>query len=214
MKRNYSTLFGLLLIFAGVLMGLQQYNLLGGEWSDAIFVGLWALGALYFYDVYRRDQAQWWFGLVALVMAGMALSNALDLFIAPVGEAIGGAIFFGAIGTGFLLVYRRSQTNWWALIPAGVMFSLAAVTVVDELPLGSGFESGSVLFIGIGLTFLIISQLKVGKEDLSWAIYPAIPLLALGALVGFGEASAWNYVWPGLIILLGVYFLVNALRKA
>lgn len=213
MKRDYGTLFGILLILAGVLLGLQQYGYLRGEWSDAVFVGLWALGALFLYDLYRKNREQWWFGLAAFTLAGLAVTNALDLFFPPVGEALGGFIFLGAIGAGFIIVYRRNAINWWALIPAGVMFSLAVISVLDDLPMQLPFDSGSILFFGIGLTFLILSQMRVGEERLSWAIYPAIPLLILGVVVGFGQAASWNYIWPSVIIVLGVYFLIEALRS-
>jgi hypothetical protein len=213
MKRNYTTLLGILLVVAGVLLGLQQYGYLRGEWSDAVFTGLWALGALYLFDIYRQDRGQWWFGLAAFVLAGLAVASGLALFFPQLGGALGGFIFLGAIGAGFLIAYRRNPGNWWALIPAGVMISLALISVVDDLPIELPFESGSLLFFGMGLTFLALSQLRVGEERLTWAVYPAIPLLVLGFFVGFGEAASWNYIWPSLIILLGVYFLVDAVRR-
>ncbi len=213
MKRDYRTIFGLLLILAGVLVGLQQFNLLQGSWGDAVFVGLWALAALYFYDMYRKNENQWWFGLLTLIFGSMALGSGLDLVLPGIGDAIGGAIFLGAIGLGFLLVYWRFHGNWWALIPAGVMFTLAIIAIVDALPFEMPFESGALLFLGIGITFLVLSRIQVKGENLSWAIFPAVPLLLLGILIGFGTASSWNYVWPALIILFGVYFLVEAFRR-
>lgn len=213
MKRDYRTLFGLLLILGGVLLVLQQYNYLQGEWSDAVFAGLWGLGALFFYDIFQRDRAQWWFGLVALILAGIAVNHILDLFFPPLGEALGGAFFLGAIGIGFLVAYRRTPGNWWAVIPAGVMFTLAVISVVDNLGAQLPFETGGLLFIGIGLTFLVLTQLRVDGERLSWAIYPAVPLVIFGLLVGFRRAESWNFIWPSLIILLGLYFLLEALRK-
>jgi hypothetical protein len=213
MKRDYRTLFGLLLIVAGVLLVLQQYNYIQGEWSDAIFAGLWGLAALFFFDVFRRDRNQWWFGMLALILAGIAANHVLDLFFPPLGDVLGGAFFLGAIGIGFLVAYRRSPANWWAVIPAGVMFSLATISIVNDLPITLPFESGGLLFIGLGLTFLYLTQLKVEGERLSWAIYPAIPLLLLGVFVGFRQADTWEFVWPSLIILLGLVFLVEAFRK-
>ena len=64
MKRDYRTLFGLLLILGGVLLVLQQYNYLQGEWSDAVFAGLWAW-ARYFSTIFSNGTAPnggsaWW----------------------------------------------------------------------------------------------------------------------------------------------------------
>jgi hypothetical protein len=213
MKRDYRSLLGLSLIVAGLLLFLQQSNYLQGEWSDAVFAGLWALGALYFYDLFRRDRTQWWFGMVALIMLGVAANRLLDLFFPEIGAVIGGAFFLIAIGVGFLIAYRRNAANWWAIIPAGVMFTLATISVVDDLGANLPFETGGLLFVGIGLTFLVLTQLRVEGERLSWAIFPAIPLLILGLFVGLGREASWSYIWPALVILLGLYFLFDAIRK-
>lgn len=213
MQRDYRTLLGILLIVGGALLGAQQLGYLRGDWNDAVFAGLWALGALFFFDLYRRDRTQWWFGLVAFILAGLAASNLLSLFFPAIGDAIGGAIFFGAMAFGFILVYRRDSNNWWALIPAGVMLSLATITVADDLPFQLPFDEGGLLFIGIGLTFLVLTQIKVAGENLSWAIYPAIPLILFGLFVAFGRSASWNVLWPVLIIIFGLYFLVDAMRK-
>lgn len=211
--RNYRTLFGLVLIVAGVLLALQQFNYLQGNWSDALIGGLAALAAIYFLDVYRKDRAQWWFGMLAFIFLGLAINNLLDVFAPALGDAIGGVIFLAAIGIGFLIAFLHSSANWWALIPAGVMFSLASVAVFDDLGTSLPLNSGGLLFIGLGLTFLILTRVNVNGERLNWAIFPAIPLLIFGLFVGFGSASLWNYIWPSLIILFGLYFLVSAIRK-
>lgn len=213
MQRDYRTLFGILLIVAGGLLVLQQFGYLQGDWNDALFAGLWALGALYFYDLYRQNKNQWWFGLVAFILGGLAVTNALDLIVPPVGDVLGGGIFLGAIGVGFIIAYQRSPENWWALIPAGTLFSLALVSMANDLPVDLPFDPAGILFIGIGLTFLALTQITANGEKLSWAFFPAIPLLALGLFVGFGRAETWNLIWPSLLVLLGAYFLVEALRK-
>lgn len=213
MQRDYRSLLGILLIAGGLLLGAQQLGYLRGDWSDAVFAGLWALGALFFFDLYRRDRSQWWFGLVAFILGGLAASNLLSLAFPALGDAIGSGIFFGAMALGFILVYRRDSNNWWALIPAGVMLSLGAISVADELPFQLPFDEGGLLFIGIGLTFLVLTQINVAGERLTWAIYPAIPLILFGIFVAFGRSASWNVVWPVLIIVFGLYFLVDAMRK-
>lgn len=213
MQRDYRTLFGVLLIGAGALLALQQFGYLQGDWNDALFAGLWALGSLYFYDLYRQNKAQWWFGLVAFILGGLAVTNALDLILPPVGDVIGGGLFLGAIGVGFIIAYRRSPENWWALIPAGTLFSLALISILNDLPLDLPFDPGGILFIGIGLTFLALTQITANGEKLSWAFFPAIPLFALGMFVSFGRAETWNLIWPSLLVLVGAYFLIEAIRK-
>lgn len=215
MGKNFNTIFGILLILAGALLGLQQFGYLGGNVGDALFTGLWALGAIYFGNMYLRDRSHWWFALVALILGSWAISSLLDLFVPNLGGLVGGALFLGAIGAGFLVAYARQRSNWWAIIPAGVLFTLAIISVVDDLP-GAPLplDSGALLFFGIGLTFLAISVLNVEGQRLSWAMIPGLVLIAFGLFVGFGQAASWNYIWPSLIILVGAYFLFISLRRS
>lgn len=214
MGKNFNSVFGVLLIVAGVLLGLQQFGYLGGSVGDALFTGLWALGAIYFANQYLRDRMQWWFALIAFILASMTLTNLLNLFVPNLGETIGGGIFLGAIGAGFLVAYARQRVNWWAIIPAGVLFTLAIISVFDNLPGVLPFETGALLFFGIGLTFLAISFMNIEGQRFSWALVPAIVLIAFGFFVGFGQAQSWNYIWPSLIILFGAYFLITSIRKS
>ena len=210
--RNNRVVFGLLLILAGVLMMLQQLDLIPGGWEDIIFSIGFLVGTVFFVTVFLNDRSQWWAALLSFIFAGLTLVQVLDLLF-PQGADFGGAIFLGLIGAGFLSVYLLDRAMWWAIIPGGVMLSLSALVVVDELGLDFGFESAGILFIGMGLTFLYLTTLTVEGERMSWAIWPAVPLLLLGLFVGLERAEAWTYVWPTLIILVGLYFVWGAIRK-
>ena len=213
MFKDFRVIFGVLLIVAGVIVGLQQYGIVGGQWDDAFFTLVFAAGAYYFYTLYQRDKSHWWFAFLTVILAALTLENLLNVFVPTVGNLVGGALFLGLLGLAFLLIYYRDRTNWWAIIPGGVMLSLAAVSVFDNLPGNLPFDSGGILFLGMGLTFLVLSFLRVGTERLSWAIFPAVALLAFGFFVGLGETAAWNYIWPTLLIIFGIYFLFNSFRK-
>lgn len=213
MGKNFNSIFGILLILAGVLLGLQQFGYLGGTVGDALFTGLWTLGAVYFGNIFLQNRTQWWFALIALVLGSWAVSGILDLLVPNLGMDVGGAIFLGAIGAGFILAYTRDRSNWWAIIPAGVLFTLAVIALIDDLP-GLPFESGALLFFGIALTFLALSFISVDGQRFSWALIPAAVLFAFGLFVGFGEEESWNLIWPGMIILVGAYFLVTSMRRS
>jgi hypothetical protein len=217
MSKNFNSIFGVLLIVGGVLLGLQQFGILGGNVGDALFTGLWVIGALYFGNLFLQDRAQWWFALIALILGSWAVSGFLDLVLPgfAIGDTIGGALFLGAIGAGFLVAYTRQRSNWWAVIPAGVLFTLAFISIVDGFPgLTLPFESGSLLFFGLGLTFMVLSFMNVEGQRLSWALIPAVVLVAFGLFVGFGEAASWSIIWPSLIILFGAYFLLTSFRRS
>lgn len=212
MQRDYRTIFGIILIAAGALIGLQQWGYLRGDWNEALFAGLWALGAVYLFDM-ARAQKNDWLTLPALVLAALAASSLLGIFFPALGGAIGGGIFLGAIGAGFLMVYRREPANWWALIPSGTLFSLALISILNDLRADLPFETGGLLFLGLGLTFLIISQLRNTHERVDWAVFPGTVLMLFGAFVALRAEANWNYIWPVFIILGGVYLLWQSLRK-
>ncbi len=74
---------------------------------------------------------------------------------------LGGSIMLGAVGLSFFMIYIFHHEHWWAIIPGGVLMTLAfsaylafqigntlAGIKVDEIVLGSAF------FLGLSLTFL------------------------------------------------------------
>jgi hypothetical protein len=213
MERNSRTLFGSLLIIAGVLLLLQRLNFIGGQWNDAVFAVLYGLGVIYFAQMYRADRSRWWPGLLAFILAGVTIGNLLEIFLPGQADNYAGSVVLFMIGLGFLLIYLSNRINWWANIPSGVMFSLTAVTLLEELSPRIGFEAAGLLFIGLGLTFLSLYFLRVEGQQLSWAVFPAIPLIIFGLFVSFEQREAWNFIWPAVIILFGVYFLVGSLRR-
>lgn len=214
MQSNFRTVFGLVLILAGLLLGLQRFGILAGQWDDAVLTLVYGLGFIYFAASFYANRARWWAALGAFILLALALSQVFEIFLPNFGEAFTGSLVLFLIGLGFLSVYLLNRLMWWALIPAGVMFSLTALTLVEQLQPSAAFDPAGLLFIGMGLTFFLLYFLRVEGTRLTWAIFPAIPLLILGLFIGFEEQQAWDYVWPSLIILLGIYFLAGALRRS
>jgi len=206
MFKDMRTLFGAYLIIAGVLIGLQQFGFLGGEWGEIFFGGLWALGAIYFAGLYRQNRAQWWFGFVALLLAGLTLANLLDLLVPAIGNLVGGAIFLGMIGVGFLVAYSRNKSSWWAIIPAGVLATLAVVTGLDNILTG-GIDTGGIFFLGLGATFALVAVLPTPHGQMKWAFIPAVVLIIIGLFVIGAATDLLNYIWPVALILAGAVIL-------
>jgi hypothetical protein len=102
---------------------------------------------------------------------------------------------------------------WWAIIPGGVLMSIAAAAYFDEMNSALPFEPGGILFIGMGITFLLLSLVRDNGRRLSWGIYPAIPLLTLGLMIAFGTEASWAIVGPVMLIAGGGFLILNALRK-
>lgn len=214
MRSDPRIVFGLLLILAGVLFGLQELDLIGGGWEDPLFTLAYGLGFVFFLLSFLEDRSRWWAALAGFILLGLTLAQLSEMLLPGFAGAYGGAVFMGLMGLGFLAVYLIDRQMWWAIIPSGVMLSLTALIVANELPLALPFDSAGLLFFGMGLTFLVLYYLPAHREQLSWAIFPAIPLLVFGLFIGFGEADLWGYIWPALVIVLGLYFLIGSLRRA
>ncbi|MFN2113928.1 MAG: hypothetical protein ACK2TT_12490, partial [Anaerolineales bacterium] len=196
MKKDQSRLvWGSLLVLAGILFLLQEFQILGSAFQY-LWVILMAAGAGVFLWIYLTKKDQWWAIIPGLTLVGLSLVGLEDLVPAiPSGDWTG-AIFLGCIGLAFWLVYLRRREQWWAIIPGGVLLTLALV---------AGFESLSgwtdvMFFLGMGVTFALVALLPNQTHDTRWAFIPA-GILALLGIGLFGPIqSAFNYIWPVLLV--------------
>lgn len=214
MFKDYRNILGLILIVGGVLLGLQQFGIVSGGALDALFTAAFALTAIMFATIYFGNRSQWWAALVALILIGLALTSAISLFFPALEDGVGGPIFLFMIGVGFLFVYLTNRMMWWAIIPSGVLLSLSLVAFLDNSPRDLGFDPAGVLFLGMGITFLIVSRVSYNGQRMSWGVFPAIPLLIMGLFIGLGSSSLWSFAWPIILIVLGLYFVLTTLRKS
>jgi hypothetical protein len=196
-------LWGLLLITAGILFLLNSLGTITiGDYQWAVIL---SLGGLAFLSVFLADRQQWWalfpsFGL----LIGGSIIFIEEAFPGLRGD-IGGAIALGGIGLAFLLIFLANFQNWWALIPAGVLFSLAAMFVL-------GFESGGIFLIGLGLTFGVLGFVPTEHGRMRWAFIPAVVLLLVGGFITLLSFNLFALIWPlGLIAggILIIYFVVR-----
>ncbi len=196
-------LWGLLLITAGILFLLNSLGTITiGDYQWAIIL---ALGGLAFLSVFLADRQQWWalfpsFGL----LIGGSIIFIEEAFPGLRGD-IGGAIALGGIGLAFLLIFLANFQNWWALIPAGVLFSLAAMFVL-------GFESGGVFLIGLGITFGALGFVPTQHGRMRWAFIPAVVLVIVGSFVMLASYNLFALLWPLALIaggILIIYFVVR-----
>ena len=93
--------------------------------------------------------------------------------------------------------------RWWALIPGGVLTTLAGVTIAAE-KFGE-FQTAGFFFFGLALTFLLVAILA----NMKWAYWPAFVLgimrfLGIASLLDFA-----NYIWAIALIAAGGFLLVR-----
>ena len=200
-------LWGVLLILGGVVILLQTLGLF--DFSELFWSFALALAGAAFLSVFVQNRQHWWAlipGCTLLSVAGLLIANRL---FPQMADLWGGLFVLGGIGISFLIIYLLDRQNWWSLIPAGVMFSLAAISVLDNM---QGIGSGGVLFLGFGLTFALVALMPTPDGKMKWAWIPAGVFLLMGLLmVGF-DPRVVNSIWPAALILIGLYIIFRNLR--
>jgi len=211
MKRVGSRiLWGVLLIVAGVLFLLQSLGVV--QFADILWPTLIGIVSLAFLFVFlSAPQTNWWAVIPGFVLLGVAGIVALDQLAPRVGEIWSGSIFLGGIALAFWVIYLFNPEQWWAVIPGGVLLTLAVVSGLA--PQLEGIETGGIFFFGLGLTFALLALLPTPEGRLTWSIIPAIVLLIVGALITAAAAELINYIWPALLIVGGLYLLYRTLSS-
>ena len=201
--------WGLLLIAGGVIFLLENLNIL--EVGGLFWAVLFAIAGLVFLTVFIGDRQHWWALIPGIILLAIGSLIFLDAVSPQATERLGGVIVLGGIGLAFLIVYLVNRANWWALIPAGVMFTLAAVALLEGTM--SDFETGGIFFLGLGLTFLLVALLPTPDGYMRWAFVPAGVLLLIGILMTAALTQVINIVWPLALILAGLFLVLRAFRS-
>ncbi|MGB2964312.1 MAG: hypothetical protein WBB69_10025 [Anaerolineales bacterium] len=203
MKKDQSRLiWGALLILAGILFMLQEFNILGNAFQF-LWLALMVAGSAVFLWIYFTKKEQWWAIIPGLTLFGLfiaGLESLLDLF--P-GMDWAGAVFLGCIGLAFWLVYLRRREHWWAIIPGGVLLTLAVVAGLDKIL----DWSDVIFFLGLAGTFGLVGILPNPQHDTRWAYIPAAILAVLGIALIAPFKTVMLIFWPAALIAVGAYIL-------
>jgi hypothetical protein len=145
------------------------------------------------------------FAGVMLVAIGIAL-----LLIELTG--VGGVAVILLGGLAFLATHLATR-SYGFLVPGGILTGFGAALVAQDLGL-----VGDVALVGLGAGFLLIPIVQLltrapREGGWWWPVIPGGILLTLG-LVELLEDRAAGFVLPGVLIVLGLGFLVGAGRRA
>jgi len=209
MKILTSKIFwGLLLVLGGIILLLESLGVLEG--SEVFWMAILAIAGILFLIAFISNRGVWWAAIPGVSFLAIATGLGLDTFGDIAGETLG-AIILGGIGLSFLVVYLVERNNWWAIIPGGVLITLAIVAGMEGND--AGMISGAIFFAGMGLTFILVALLpnKVGR--MTWAWIPGGILLVLAVIILAGIESMFNYIWPIVVIALGLYFILRTFVK-
>jgi hypothetical protein len=90
------------------------------------------------------------------------------------------------------------------------LITLGIISVLDDF---YGGDNGGFLFLGLGLTFILVAILP-GGSGRSWAFIPGVILLIFGSILGTPAVGFLEYVWPAALILAGGYFVLRFFRNS
>jgi hypothetical protein len=203
---DYRLFVGLGLILFGGLLLLQTMGLLGV--GGLLWAAVFGLAGAGFLVALIQDRTRWWAAIPGLTLLGLGTLIAVGDLFPRTADVAGGAIFLGSISLAFWVVFLLRRDFWWAIIPAGILATLAIVAGVAERL--AGIDSGGVFFLGLAATFLILYLLPEGQGRQRWAIFPAAALGLMGLGLGLLSGSAARFVWPAALILFGLYFVLRA----
>lgn len=184
---------GALLIGIGGLLLLANMGIIR---SFGGVIGLLIVGGLgaWLLNIHYTEKRQAW-----LLFTGWTL---LGCAAATVTGSHAGVWFLALSGIGFLQAWREDDRMWWSLMPAGTLFTLAAVTLAEQSV--GWLSGGTVFFAGLAATFLAIYMLP--RHAQQWALIPAVGS-AVMALIVWGSTGSW--ILPLVLIGTGLWLLGN-----
>lgn len=205
-NQRTNLILGALLLLGGFFLLLVNFDVFG-DLSATVWGFFFVIGGLVFIALYLGNRQQWWPIIPGLTLVGVGLLILLS------GAGLEGewlpSILFLAIGAAFLVVYlSQPASNWWAIIPGGVMGSLALVLI-------AGDAGGAVMLLGLAATFGLVylqGMVRGLHQQFWWALIPAgvLAIIGLFLLAGAVEQMAWvSRLWPLVLILVGVGVLLR-----
>jgi len=214
---------GALLIALGVLILLQQLGIFSAGVNLLLAVVL-AVAGVYFLGVFfSATSARWWAALPGVIFLDLAVLMVLGMVSPTLActpslggwvlscSQLAGVVFLGGLGLSFWAVYAASRAQWWAVIPAGVLTTLALVTLASSGP--NGGLVGGVFFLGLAGTFLLVGLLPTPGQRMGWAFIPAAIFFALGVVLIAALTEFTGAVWGLALMALGVWLLLRARRR-
>lgn len=199
---------GILLVAVGVLVLLQNLHIMRSGLSLLWSLLFLAAGAIFTY-LYFKDRSNWWAIIPGFTLLGVGMLILLSWALPAIGDTLGTFLLLGAIGASFFVIYANRREHWWPIIPGGVLITVAISTLLEDL-LRPAFDTGSLVLIGLGVTFLLVYLLSPVTKKMTWALYPAGILAAIGVIIGITTSPLMSYLGPVVLLAIGGYLVYRA----
>lgn len=202
-SRNQALVWGSLLIIFGVV-GLVESFIDLTPWA---WVAILAATGLGIFGLYLRDRSEGWplipayaLWAVAGLLALVELNVLRDDFLA--------AYVLFTIALPFIAVYLRDRSQWWALIPAYVLLSIGIMIPLEEIGFLNDFLVPAYVMFVIALPFFVV---YIRNPKQWWPLIPGGIMAAIG--LSFLLVEAFQYVFPALVILVGLWVLIRSFTR-
>jgi hypothetical protein len=169
------------------------------------------LGGLFFLSVFFANRANWWAIIPGFTLIGISATIVTGELFPSLAGTLGGSFVLGAIGLSFLVIYLLNREFWWAIIPSGVLLTLAIVISLESLLTDTGFVS--LFFLGMALTFAIVALVPNPEGRMQWPWIPAGILGLMGIIFGAFSGEFMVYLVPLALILGGGILIFQTLRR-
>jgi hypothetical protein len=134
-------------------------------------------------------------------------------------DLIGGWVFLVGLGVIFLLAYAFSR-QYGFLIPGCIFVGLGVPVALLETNTLAEADNGGIVVLGLGLGFVAIWLVDMlverGRPGGWWPLIPGGILTLVGAGIlaeNLSYLAAIGKWWPLLLILLGLWIIVDRLRR-
>ncbi len=204
---NWRVPFGIVLVVLGILALLQSFNLVGfegGIWL-LIFGAIFAVAGASFVYALIADHNAWWAAIPGLSLLGLGVMMVLLSFGGDFLGTFAPALFLASIAASFWLIFYLKRTFWWAIIPAGVMTSVAVIVLLPD----QGNLIPAVLFLGMAATFALLGFVDINGHRMTWPWIPAGILALMGVIFGITSTGVTAIVWAVLLILAGGFLVAR-----
>jgi hypothetical protein len=182
--------------------------------SPFVAATFFALAGIGFAIDFSRDPGSWWAAIPAGALLGLgALITFVEGTTAP--DEWGASLLLAGSGLGFAGAYVRVREHWWALIPAGLLVSVAII--VASVPIVERGEGIAVVVLGIMAAILVVlAFVPIRGRRLFWPLVPAAMLGLVAVFLAQDSVETleqFNWVSPAVLLVIGLFIVFRALAN-
>ena len=210
-KKNSLYIGGGLILF-GFFNLLSNMDVIYFEAEYVVSLVFLGIGAFLFMR-FRQDQQ-----MIVLIFAAISTFIGLAILLSTnrlIDDNWTGVLFLWGTSLLFSYGYLRNTKNWGFVIPAGVLFTIGLMVLVEMLPRHYDDLLGGLFFLGIGLTFGFLYVIRSETNKLDWAKFPAIILILFSGFLFLvtSDSHLANLILPLGLISLGSYLIYNSMQN-